>query len=517
MSALEYVRRLNGPFAVVAVMAGIAAVAGSYFVAGFTPRFVVAPMDSILTKSMPGFVVTFGILVLGDIGQKINLIMAIGLTVLIASVLVSVGALLGRRYHSRSAIALFSAVFVWLFATLLTGRPMYALGAAIPAAAVVTAGRQWLEPGTGGSTPTVDGGRRTIVASLTGLLSLGALSYYLRGSTADSVGGAGGSGSSSDSDSDSDFHGHGDPAPLTDDLKTEADEMIEVAHEKSLDVARLKGLVSEKFYEVDINSVNPTISEGTWELKVTGAVEQEVTIGYEEIRRMEAQHQFSTLRCVGESLNGRKMDNALWTGIPIMEIVGGANPQGEYVMLRAHDNYFEEFPMDALRTGFLAYGMNGFELPRAHGFPVRALIPGHWGEINVKWLTEIEILEEEADGYWEKRGWHGTGPVNTVAKLHATNVQDDRVELGGHAYAGTRGIEKVEVSIDGGDSWTEADLSDPLPDQDTWRMWVHRYDHPGESHDVVVRATDGTGTLQPKDRSQAFPSGATGWVSETIQ
>jgi len=161
--------------------------------------------------------------------------------------------------------------------------------------------------------------------------------------------------------------------------------------------------------------------------------------------------------------------------------------------------------------------MNGDQLPRGHGFPARALIPGHWGEINVKWITEIEILEEEVEGYWEERGWHGTGPVNTVAKLHAVNHLDDgRIEVAGHAYAGNRGIERVEVSTDGGDTWSEATLSEELPGDDVWRQWAYRYERE-DAHEVVVRAVDGTGTLQAEERSDAFPSGPTGWVSEEVE
>jgi DMSO/TMAO reductase YedYZ molybdopterin-dependent catalytic subunit len=173
--------------------------------------------------------------------------------------------------------------------------------------------------------------------------------------------------------------------------------------------------------------------------------------------------------------------------------------------------------------------MNGRPLPRGHGHPVRALIPGHWGEINVKWLTEIEVLEEEADGYWERRGWHGTGPVNTVAKLHSVSKTDGGVRVGGHAYAGTRGIDRVEVSTDGGDTWNEARLSEPLPGavdaatgeslretaEDAWRMWEYTYDAAG-AHEVVVRAVDGTGTLQTEEEQSAFPRGATGWVSQRV-
>ena len=186
-------------------------------------------------------------------------------------------------------------------------------------------------------------------------------------------------------------------------------------------------------------------------------------------------------------------------------------------MLRADDGYYEEFPLPALEGGFLAFGMNGDTLPEGHGYPVRALIPGHWGEINVKWITEIEVLEEEVDGYWEERGWHGTGPVETVAKLHHEEGLDDgRMRVGGHAYAGTRGISAVEVSTDGGDSWTEAELSEELPGEDVWRQWVHTYDPPGGEHEVVVRAIEADGTVQPSEETDAFPSGPSGWVSRSV-
>jgi hypothetical protein len=188
-------------------------------------------------------------------------------------------------------------------------------------------------------------------------------------------------------------------------------------------------------------------------------------------------------------------------------------------MLRAQDGFFEEFPMEALEGGLIAYEMNGAPLPRKHGYPARALIPGHWGEINVKWLTEIEVLDRKKKGFWEKRGWHGTGPVKTVAKLHAVNHRDDgTIEVGGHAYAGTRGISKVEVSTDGGETWTDATLSEKLPGEAVWRQWRYAYE-PGDtnSHEVVVRATDEAGNLQTKSETGPFPNGPSGWVSERVR
>ncbi|MDY6764889.1 MAG: molybdopterin-dependent oxidoreductase, partial [Halobacteria archaeon] len=296
--------------------------------------------------------------------------------------------------------------------------------------------------------------------------------------------------------------------------------LLDRADERSLDIEGIPGLVSDidEFYEVDINSVNPSVNSDSWRLKITGEVENELTFTYDDITSLPQENRYMTLRCVGEHLNGHKMDNAVWTGTPIMGLIEQANPQGNYVMLRAADGYYEEFSFEALKTGFLAYGMNGEVLPRGHGFPVRALIPGHWGEINVKWLTEIEILEEEDMGYWEERGWHGTGPVNTVAKIWTVNRLDNgKFQVGGHAYAGTRGIQKVEVSVDGGETWNQAELSQPLEGEDVWRQWKYEWNPSKGQHTIIARATDGEGNLQPKKESQPFPSGPTGWVSKNIE
>ena len=301
-----------------------------------------------------------------------------------------------------------------------------------------------------------------------------------------------------------------------------AERRIQAARETALGVDGLEGPVTAigDFYEVDVDAINPDVNAADWSLRVTGAVEREVELSYGDLTAMAPDHQFNTLRCVGEPLNGRLVDNALWTGVPASAILSRAGPTGdcECVMLRAADGYYEEFPLAALERGLLAYGMNGRLLPRAHGFPLRALVPGHWGEVNVKWLTEIEVLEREAVGFWEVRGWHGTGPVTTVAKLHAENrLADGRMQVAGHAYAGLRGIERVEVSVDGGETWVEARLSEALPDPDTWRQWAFEWEPSAEAHEVVVRAVDGEGDLQPREEREPFPSGTSGWVSRVVR
>ncbi len=479
----------------VAAFAGVAGVAGSYAAAGFTTAWVVTPLDTFLAFNMPDFAIRFAITVLGDLGQKLSLITAIGIGVGIFATAALVAITAGRRVDVSGAGILFS---VWLALPV----PFLLTGAVVPAAAAAAGVGLVVGVSSIAGRPRYRGGvdpeRRSVVAGLATAVGVSILGGLLgREPVAGRT-----------------VAGAGETLETVDPSEVRA--RLDEAEQSSLSVDGLDGLVSSSFYEVDINSVDPAVDAENWSMTITGAVENEVELDYRDLLDREPEHQFHTLRCVGEDLNGEKMDNALWTGVSVMEFLEEANPQGEYVQLRAADDFYESFPLDALEDGFLAYGMNGDTLPQGHGYPVRALIPGHWGEINVKWLTEIRVAEEEPSGYWEERGWHGTGPVKTVAKLHHERVGDDQIEVGGHAYAGVRGVSAVEVSTDGGETWTEAEISGTLPDADTQRQWVYRYDNPGERHEVVVRAIEADGTVQPDERTDAYPSGPGGWVSTTI-
>jgi DMSO/TMAO reductase YedYZ molybdopterin-dependent catalytic subunit len=481
--------------------AGVAAVAGSFAVAGPTPEFVAAPLVSLLVDASPGAVTTAGITTLGDLA--LPLVGAFGLLVtvtLFAAVALGADGIGGRSDVPYTA-AVVAAVASLIVALALTSAATSSLATAgAVALTLVIAERRW---GVGRGA-AVSGDRRSVLKAVGAVGTFGVVAYL--------VGRDGGG--------DTDRQTTVALAEIADEeTVAEAESMLERAREQSLPVPGMDSLVTDvgAFYEVDVNVTNPDLSAARYTLDVTGRVAQERTYRYEDLLSMPLENRYETLRCVGDSINGKKMDTAVWTGVPIGRLLDEAGARDDCcVMLHAADGYYEEFPLEALRDGFLAVGMNGEVLPRGHGYPVRALVPGHWGEINVKWVTKIEVLPVEREGYWEKRGWHGTGPVNTVAKLHAVNELDDgRVQVGGHAYAGTRGVSRVEVSVDGGETWVDATLSEPLPDPDTWRMWEHVYEPDGD-HEVVVRAVDGTGAVQPRDQQGAFPSGATGWVSKDV-
>lgn len=474
-----------------ATLAGITGVAGSYAVAGYTREFVVAPIDDLVVRTTPGPVVAWVIGNMGELGHLLHITLSFVIAIGLLAGTAAVGLYTARRFDRPVTGGGLAGVLAWSLTAAVTAEPVLAAGAAGPVAVFTAVGATPL------SSPEHDPSRRALISGASALAFLG-FSIGLRRLTADDTG--------------------NDPWELDEEASTR----IQKAEEKSLDIrGDIPGLVStfDEFYNVDIAVFDPDLSTEDWSLTITGEVGDDMTVTFDELTEMPTERRFVTLRCVGENLNGQKLDNAIWTGTPIKPLLERVDPESECgcAMLRAEDDYFVQFPIEALEDGFLAWGMNGRSLPQSHGHPVRVLIPGHWGETNVKWLTEIELLDEEMDGYWEQRGWHGTGPVNTVAKLWSDSVLDNgNIEVAGHAYAGTRGIESVEVSTDGGETWQDTELSEPLPGDDVWRQWRHEFEADG-THDVVVRAIDGEGTRQPKESSNAFPNGATGWVSKTVR
>jgi DMSO/TMAO reductase YedYZ molybdopterin-dependent catalytic subunit len=478
----------------VAVLGAITAVAGSFVAVGWSPRFVVAPVDQLIVNLTPGAIVTFMIENIGEAGHLIHISMALGVVVGLFALVSIVGLRAGASAEQPLVGGLVAGALGWALAVALTREPLLGLAAAGPLAVFTLIGRFQTAAGDVDATR-----RRTLgtVAVALGFAGTAAVAGRL-------------------------LHNNG---PLGDAPNADGvDGRLAEAEANELDTANadLPGLVSpiDGFYNVDIAEFDPEVTSEEWSLTVTGDVGQEQTVDFDDLLDREAENRFVTLRCVGEGLNGKKLDNAVWTGTPLRPLLDAADPQGDCdcAMLRGEDGYYVQFPIDVLAEGFLAWGMNGKELPTSHGHPVRVLIPGHWGETNVKWLSEIELLNAEEDGYWEERGWEGTGEVKTVAKLWnegVTELEDGRIELAGHAYAGTRGINRVEVSTDGGDSWTDAELSAPLPDEDVWRQWRYTFESEG-SHDVTVRAIDGDGTLQIEEETGSSPDGAAGWVERTV-
>lgn len=173
-----------------------------------------------------------------------------------------------------------------------------------------------------------------------------------------------------------------------------------------------------------------------------------------------------------------------------------------------------------MREGtIVAYLQNDAPLTRDHGAPARVLVPGIYGMKNVKWVTEIELTDNEYYGFWQKRGWADVAPVKTMSRIdtpEATQLEDGSWGIGGIAYAGIRGIQKVEVSFDEGENWQEAQLS-PALNELSWTLWGFTWSAEPGNYEVWVRATDGTGETQTNIRTPPLPDGATGYHMRSVR
>jgi DMSO/TMAO reductase YedYZ molybdopterin-dependent catalytic subunit len=268
-------------------------------------------------------------------------------------------------------------------------------------------------------------------------------------------------------------------------------------------------------YVVDEELFDPQIDPKTWRLQVFGLVDRELNLTYQELLSMPAVEQYFTLECISNQVGGDLMSTARWTGVPMHLILekAGVKSGALEVVSRAVGGYSDSLPMDdALRPGtMVAIGMNGMALPRAHGFPARVLAPGHYGMKQPKWLESLEVVDQPYQGYWERRGWSKTAIVKTTSRTDTTGANAAPYMLAGVAFAGDRGISKVEVSFDKGSSWKEADLESELS-AFTWRRWRLPYTPTTTGTvEALVRATDGDGRLQPATVADTYPSGASGF------
>jgi hypothetical protein len=154
------------------------------------------------------------------------------------------------------------------------------------------------------------------------------------------------------------------------------------------------------------------------------------------------------------------------------------------------------------------------QLPRAHGFPARILVPGYYGMKQPKWLGSITVVDRPFAGYWEQRGWIKEAVVRTMSRIDTPRNHAEAagmLTVAGIAFAGDRGISKVEVSTDGGKTFSQAELKTALSDL-TWRQWRFQFKPAAQgSTRIFVRATDGQGRTQTSEVTPPEYSGATGW------
>lgn len=278
----------------------------------------------------------------------------------------------------------------------------------------------------------------------------------------------------------------------------------------------------EDHYRIDINTAGPPSVDGdAWRLSLTGLLANPTQFTLQELQDdFTPMNQYVTMSCISNRIAGSLISTIGWTGVSMQDILEVVRPTEEatHIRITSADGFFEYIDLDLIREDeriMLCYAWDEELLRIKHGFPLRIYIPDRYGMKQPKWITEMEFVDSWGRGYWVERGWSAQAIVQTTSVVDTVAVNDafefggqTIIPIGGIAYAGARGISKVEVRIDDGE-WVEAALRDPLSET-TWTIW--RYDWPMESgeHTFAVRCYDGNGTLQIEETRGNKPNGATG-------
>lgn len=309
----------------------------------------------------------------------------------------------------------------------------------------------------------------------------------------------------------------------------------------------------------------PEVDPGAWRLRVGGMVERELSLSLETLREAFPQRTVTaTLQCAGNRRVGliavREIPGeapwgpgatgtATWTGVSLADVLTLARP-----LPHASDVGFEgadlspeakpvqqfggSIPLDKASRPevLLAWAMNGEALPPVHGAPLRVVVPGYIGARSVKWLERIELRSRPWLGYFQHVVYRllpadatvgpGAGmPLGLIAlnsdvlspRAGAT-VTAGPIEARGYAFAGgDRYVARVDVSIDGGTNWTQAELLEDLG-RWAWRHWRITLDLAPGAHELLVRAWDSSAATQPEAEAALWnPKGYVNNASPRVQ
>lgn len=301
----------------------------------------------------------------------------------------------------------------------------------------------------------------------------------------------------------------------------------------------------------------PDADETTWTVELDGLVDRPMTLSMDDLRSRPAVTRRVTMECAG---NGRALmppraesqpwldgaiGNAEWTGTPLPPLLeqAGLKPEAVELVCTGADHGIQGDVEQDYQWGFslddivrddvlLAYEMNGQPLPPQHGYPVRLLVPDWYGMCSVKWLRRITVVAEPFDGfqlaaYQLRQDPDGPGTPVTRKAVRALMVPPGFSDfpargrfldagpcrLVGRAWSGSGHVTGVEVSVDGGATWSEAELGSRPDSSSAWRSWSFAWDAAPGEHELLVRATDEAGNVQPMDPQWNYG----GFMNNTVQ
>jgi DMSO/TMAO reductase YedYZ molybdopterin-dependent catalytic subunit len=280
-----------------------------------------------------------------------------------------------------------------------------------------------------------------------------------------------------------------------------------------------------KFYRVDTALVLPQVDPSSWQLRIHGMVNREITLSFDQLIKRPLIEDYITLCCVSNPVDGPYIGNAKWLGASLAALLkeAGIKAGADQLLCTSVDGFTSGTPVQTVMDGrdaLLAVAMNGQPLPIAHGFPARMIVPGLYGYVSAtKWVTDIEVTTFAGNSaYWAQRGWSQRAPIKTECRIDVPNgleeIKAGRTAVAGVAWAQHKGVEAVEVRVDRG-PWQEARLA-AVPGLDTWRQWVWEWDATTGGHVLEARATDKTGYTQTSALAPPEPNGATGYPMVSV-
>ena len=271
----------------------------------------------------------------------------------------------------------------------------------------------------------------------------------------------------------------------------------------------------------------PQISSESWNLVIDGMVSSPLKLSYSDLLMANSVRRTLTMECAGNTSGGIGVGNAVWTGVPLSDVLNqaGAKAEANTVILHGTDSgsgeglpanthFARAIPYERAMNAstLLAYEMNGSPLPADHGFPLRALVAGWYGMDSVKWLTRIELTNQPFEGYFQQQHYVALNPgerrpitrmlVNSkfLRPSEGEEIGKKKYRVNGVAWAGERKIAKVEIRFSPGASWQPATLDSPSVPL-TWTSWSYDWQIPSAGkYTLEVRAFDDEGKTQPDVR-----------------
>jgi DMSO/TMAO reductase YedYZ molybdopterin-dependent catalytic subunit len=310
---------------------------------------------------------------------------------------------------------------------------------------------------------------------------------------------------------------------------------------------------SELFY-IRSHFPAPKLDPASYRLSIRGAVHRELSLSYADIRAMPSRTCIATLECAGNSrvflappVAGAQWElgavgNAEWTGISLsmlLEQAGLRDEVCELVLEGADRGVPKEEPKPPGAISYarsiakkraiepdvlVAYAMNGQDLTVDHGYPLRAIVPGHYGMASVKWLTDIIAATQPFQGYWQTTDYGywadsaGTPVRRPLAEMrlksqiarprvYETLAPGQPYTVFGAAWAGAADVTEIWLSLDGGASWVQGEFLDPVR-RYAWRRWKYEWIIPARPgrYTLLARAKGSDGSVQPDKHDPNFGS-----------